>query len=96
MADLWTKRTGNTVSPAPTWTQATRPSSPSNGYTGKNTDFDGIESYSTSTGKWKIITGKWTTNTRPTTTNIDAGSMGFNYDSGMGLEMWNGSEWVLL
>lgn len=106
MADLWTKRTtgstvwssrsGNTSSPT-TWTQATRPTTGLfDGKTGFNTDFDGLEAYNSDTSKWRILNGTWTTATRPTTTNIDVGSQGFNSGTGYGLEVWNGSEWVLL
>lgn len=92
---VWSNRQGNISSPV-TWTTATRPSSPFDGQTGKNTDFDGLETYNSETSKWRILNGTWTCATRPTTTSIDYGSQGFNSDDGFGLEMWNGSSWVLL
>lgn len=106
MADSWTKRsdgstvwasrTGNVSSPV-TWTTATRPTTGLfDGKTGINTDFDGLESYNLATEKWRIINGTWTTNTRPATASVDVGSQGFNSDAGFGIEMWNGTEWVLL
>jgi hypothetical protein len=92
---VWSERSGNVNNPV-TWTQTTRPSSPFDGQTGRNTDFKGLEEYVSSTGKWRILSGKWTTATRPTTTNIDAGSQGFNSDTGYGQEIWNGTEWQLI
>jgi len=107
MVDSWTQReTGNTVwSDREThgtnigvpvvWTTITRPPTPFNGQTGKNTDFDGLETYNLKTGKWKILNGNWTSATRPSVL-LDNGSMGVNADQGMGLELWNGTEWQLL
>jgi hypothetical protein len=106
MTDLWTKRSdgstvwsdrqGNVSAPV-TWTTLTRPSSPFDGQTGKNTDFNGLETYNSATGKWKVMSGNWTTLTRPT--GVDVGSMGVNTDTGYGLEMFYGpaeTEWQLL
>jgi len=104
MTDLWTKRSdgttvwsdraGNVNTPV-TWTTLTRPTLPFNGQTGMNTDFNGLETYNSVTGKWKILNGTWTTSTRPSVL-LDSGSMGVNTDQGMGLELWNGTEWQLL
>lgn len=97
MADFWTRRSGNSsTNVTSTWTEDTRPSSPFNGQTGVNTDFDGLETYNTATSKWRILSGYWTTATRPTTTDIEPGSQGFNTDTGYGLEMWDGTSWTLL
>jgi hypothetical protein len=92
---IWSSREGN-VSTVVTWTQTTRPALPFSGQTGLDTDFNGLETYNSTTSKWRIINGTWTSLTRPTTTSIDVGSQGFNEDDGYGLEMWNGSEWQLL
>ena len=102
MTDSWTKRSdgttvwgdrqGNTHSPV-TWTVATRPSSPFDGQTGTNTDFDGLETYNDATGKWRIVGGTWTLTTRPVTTNIDVGSRGYNSDIEKS-EEWNGTDWL--
>ncbi len=100
---VWTKRSdGSTVwssrnvSTSASWTVATRPSSPFDGQTGKNTDYDGLEVYVTSQSGWMILTGRWTTATRPTTTDIISGSKGYNTDTGMGEELWDGTNWRLL
>jgi hypothetical protein len=102
MADMWTKRSdgstiwsdrqGNVSAPI-AWTTATRPVAPFDGQTGRNTDFNGLEEYVASLGKWRILSGTWTTNTRPVTTLLAAGSRGDNTDTGMGPDYWNGTDW---
>lgn len=78
---------------AASWTQATRPSSPYDGQTGRNLDFNGLEEYVGSLGRWRILSGTWTTATRPLTTSIAPGSRGNNTDTGIGPDYWNGTEW---
>jgi hypothetical protein len=58
--------------------------------TGKNTDFDGLESYNLATGKWRNLDGIWTIATRPATPDI--GSKGWNTDLSVS-ERWTGVEW---
>jgi len=90
---IWTQNEKN-VSYYIHWTTATRPSTPHDGMTGHNDDFDGLESYSN--GSWRILWGNWTTVTRPDTSTIGTGSKGFNSDVGMGPEIWDGTNWRLL
>ena len=87
-----TREPHTSTSTISTWTVATRPAAPSAGQTGFNTDFKGVETYTGT--KWMIENGTWTTATRPVTTNIAPGSKGFNSDTGLGDENWNGIEWV--
>lgn len=87
---LWTKRTGANTSTTQSWTTATRPSSPIASTCGLNTDFNGLEVYNGTA--WVILNGSWTTATRPST-DIASGSQGFNSDTGMGLEFYDGTNW---
>lgn len=91
---IWVKRQSENVVYPQSWTEATRPGSPFAGQTGWNTDFTGLETYDGS--NWKIIFGSWTTATRPTTADIAIGSKGYNTDTGMGVEVWDGTNWYLL
>lgn len=89
---VWYKRTATSnVQDYYTWKVATRPTGVAAGYSGYNSDFDGFEYWDGS--KWKIESGTWTTATRPVTTNIAVGSTGYNEDTGMGTEVWNGDTW---
>ena len=103
----WLKRTGGTSTFAQrrganiqypyVWDETSRPTTNLfDGLQGYNTDSMSIEVYIESSGKWRVINGMWATATRPDTTDIEPGSMGFNADDGVGLEMWNGVEWVAL
>lgn len=100
MSTTWTKRPGGTtvwsnrqsnISYSVSWTVITRPTSPFNSQTGYNTDFEGLETY-TANG-WLILHGYWTTNTRPSTSGLASGSRGFNSDTGMGAEYFDGTNW---
>lgn len=104
MATTWTKRPSGTtvwgvreenINYSVDWTTATRPASPFSGQTGMNTDFNGLETYEGNQEKWMILFGTWTTSTRPST-DIAAGSRGFNSDTGMGEEVYDGTNWRLL
>jgi hypothetical protein len=89
---VWSERGGNVNSPV-SWTTATRPSSPFNGQTGLNTDFNGLETYNSTSSKWRILSGTWTFATRPDTTDIDVGSRGYNSNMEKS-EEYNGTDWI--
>ena len=97
MTTIWFKWQEGSLSSQATWTSSTRPTAGlSSGYNGYNTDTQSIEVYNEDTEKWKILSGYWTTATRPVTTSLEAGSMGFNSDTGFGVEMWDGTNWTLM
>ena len=89
---IWVKRRGENVEYPSSWDTAGRPGAPFDGQTGFNTDFDGLETYNGTA--WLIIFGSWTTATRPSTL-LAVGSQGFNTDTGMGVEIWDGTNWYM-
>jgi hypothetical protein len=75
------------------WTTLTRPEAPVVGDSfGFNTDFDGLEVY-TSQG-WLVTNGIWLYTTRPATAGLAPGSKGYNMQIEQ-FEFWDGREWRL-
>ena len=71
-------------------TTATRPATPEVGDIRTNTDFNGIEMY-TSYG-WLVLKGVWSDATRPSTASLAPGSEGWNVTVGQ-RETYDGTDW---
>lgn len=93
---IWTKRrTSNVLAGTTTWATADRPTDLSDGLTGYNTDYQGLETYIESIGKWFVMSGIWEVATRPATASLAPGSQGYNSELNQ-IESWDGSSWLSL